>query len=68
MKRAKVSGDCRIIANSPPQANTHSKAITINVVTKTCLVLRFVFKGRSAHFFRHSLPAQELRDYRDCAQ
>jgi hypothetical protein len=33
-----------MIANSPPQANTHSRAITINVVTKTCLALRFVFK------------------------
>jgi hypothetical protein len=48
MKRANVSGDCRMIANSPPQANTHSRAITINVVTKTCLVLGLVFNGRSA--------------------
>ena len=33
MTRAKRSGDCRITPYSAPQANTHSNAITQNVVT-----------------------------------
>jgi hypothetical protein len=33
MTRAKVSGDCRMTANSAPQANTHKSAITPNVAS-----------------------------------
>ncbi len=33
MTRAKVSGDCRMIANNAPQAKTHKSAITPNVAS-----------------------------------
>jgi hypothetical protein len=50
MTRAKVSGDCRIIANNAPQASTHNRASTPNAVTNALLTdLRFAFKSFVPH-------------------
>jgi len=58
MTRAKVSGDCRMTANNPPQASTHNRATTPNAVIHVRFPdLRFLSKLSFPKNFFHQSDA-----------